>query len=74
VEIEERVFLLAIYKKKDDESLNDVIQILENGGLFSYKDGKKFLKSFRKNSLIDGENLTLIGLEKAKDAELEFKL
>ncbi len=74
MEIEERVFLLAIYKKKDDENLNDVIQILENGGLFSYKDGKKFLKGFRQKSLIDGENLTLMGLEKAKDAELEFKL
>lgn len=74
MEIEERVFLLAIYKKKDDDSLNDIIQILENGGLFSYKDGKKFLKEFRKNDLIDGENLTLMGLEKAKDAELEFKL
>jgi hypothetical protein len=47
---------------------------LENGGLFSYKDGKKFLKSFRQNNLIDGENLTFMGLEKAKDAELEFKL
>ncbi len=74
MEIEERVFLLAIYKKKDDESLNDVIQILEDGGLFSYKDGKKFLKVFKQNNLIDGENLTFMGLEKAKDAELEFKL
>ena len=74
MEIEERVFLLAIYKKKDAESLNDIILILENGGLFSYKDGKKFLKGFRQNDLIDGEHLTLMGLEKAKDAELEFKL
>lgn len=74
MEIEERVFLLAIYKKKEDESLNDIILILENGGLFSYKEGKKFLKGFKKNGFVDDENLTFIGLEKAKDAELEFKL
>jgi len=74
MEIEERVFLLGIYKKKEDESLTDVILILEDSGLFSFKEGKKLLKNLKKNGFVDGEDLTFAGVEKAKDVELEFKL
>ncbi len=74
MEIEERVFLLAIYKKKEDESLKDVILMLEDSGVFSFKEGKRLLKGFKQNGFVDGENLTFVGTQKAKDAELEFKL
>ncbi len=72
--IEERVFLLAIYKKRESESLKDIILILENSGLFTFKEGKKLLKGFKQNGFIEGENLTFIGMQKAKEADLEFKL
>ncbi|HIP60533.1 MAG TPA: hypothetical protein EYH01_08920 [Campylobacterales bacterium] len=74
MEIESRVFLLAILKKQEDESLKDVILILEDAGVFSFKEGKKLLKELKNDGYVDGEALTFIGIEKAKDAELEFKL
>ena len=74
MEIESRVFLLAILKKKENESLKDVIQILEDAGVFSFKEGKKLLKELKRDGYVDGEDLTFTGIEKAKDAELEFKL
>ena len=74
MEIESRVFLLAILKKKEDESLKDIILILEDAGMFSYKEGKKLLKELKNGGYVDGEELTFKGVEKAKDVELEFKL
>jgi hypothetical protein len=74
MEIESRVLLLAIYKKKDDENLNDIILILEDAGVFTYKEGKKLLKNLKSENYIDDKALTFIGIEAAKDAELEFKL
>lgn len=74
MEIESRVFLLAILKKKEEESLQDVIMILEDAGVFSFKEGKKLLKELKQEGFVDGEELTFTGIEKAKDAELEFKL
>ncbi len=74
MDLESRVFLLAILKKKEDESLKDVILILEDAGVFSFKEGKKLLKELKQEGYVDGEALTFKGIEKAKDAELEFKL
>ncbi len=74
MDIEKKVFLLAILKKKDDENLNDIIMILEDAGVFSFKEGKKLLKELKKDGFIEGEELTFKGIEAAKDAELEFKL
>ncbi|MCH9812627.1 MAG: hypothetical protein K0U47_01645 [Epsilonproteobacteria bacterium] len=74
MEIESRVLLLAIYKKKEEETLLEVVQILENAGVFSFKEGKKLLKGLKNEGFVDGENLTFTGIEKAKDAELEFKI
>lgn len=74
MEIESRVFLLAILKKKEEESLKDVILILEDAGVFTYKEGKKLLKELKQEGYVEGEALTFTGIEKAKDAELEFKL
>jgi hypothetical protein len=72
--IETKVLLLAILKKKEGESLNDIIMILEDAGVFSYKEGRKFLKELKKDGFVENEELTFKGVESAKDAELEFKL
>jgi len=74
MQIETKVLLLAILKKKEDETLNDILMILEDAGVFSYKEGRKLLKELKKDGFVDGEQLTFKGIESAKDAELEFKL
>ena len=74
MEIEERVLLLGIFKKEDDESLDNIVQKLEDAGVFTYKDGKKLLKSLRNRGYIEDQSLTISGIEKGKEIEQEFKL
>ncbi len=74
MDIEKKVFLLAIYKKQDDENLTDVIAQMEDAKVFSFKDGKKFLKEFKTDKLIIENKLSFSGIAKAKEAEREFKL
>jgi hypothetical protein len=72
--MEMRVLLLAIYKQENDDTLKDTMIAMENNRLFTAKDGKKMLKELRiKNYLIDNR-ITMIGIEKAKEVELEFKV
>lgn len=72
--IEKRVLLLAIYKKKDSESLTDILITLENSNLFSLKDGKKLLKELKQDNYIENNSLTLTGIAKAKLVDEEFKI
>ncbi|RUM66485.1 MAG: hypothetical protein DSZ06_03135 [Sulfurospirillum sp.] len=74
MDMEDKVLLLAIFKKEKDESLNDTLFVLENAGVFTLKEGKRRLKELKKSSLIVGENLSLEGIEKAKLIEQEFKI
>ena len=74
MEIEERVLLLGILKKESDETLDNIVQKLEDAGVFSYKEGKKLLKSLRTRNYIENQALTLKGIQKAKEIEQEFKL
>jgi hypothetical protein len=69
-----RVFLLAIYKKQDDETIQDVIAMMINAGLFDMKNGKKALKKLKKLEYVLDDGLTMLGLQKAKEVELEFKI
>ncbi len=73
-EINKKVLLLAIHKKKEDESLMDVLKKMDNTKVFSLKQGKKYFKELKKESLISKEYLTLLGIQKAKKIELEFKI
>ena len=72
--MEMRVLLLAIYKKEEDETLMDSVVALENNRLFTLKDGKKLLKELKNLQYILDERLTMMGIEKAKEVELEFKI
>ena len=69
-----RVFLLAIYKKQDNETIQDIIVIMINAGLFDMKNGKKSLKDLKKLNYVIEDGLTMIGIQKAKEVELEFKI
>ena len=72
--INKKVLLLAILKKEDDETLIDVIKKMDNTKVFSLKEGKKYLKELKKESLVSDSSLTMIGITKAKEVELEFKI
>ncbi len=74
MEIEKRVLILAIYKKEDGESLNSVLLILEDSGLFTLKQGKKYLKELKKEGILVDNELSLRGLSLAKEIEGEFKI
>jgi hypothetical protein len=69
-----RVFLLAIYKKQDNETIQDVIEMMINTGLFDMKNGKKSLKDLKKLNYVLDNGLSMVGLQKAKEVELEFKI
>ena len=73
-DINKQVTLLAILKKAEDESINDILLKLENSGVYSLKEGKKILKELKNDLLIKDGELTIAGLAKAKEAELFFKV
>lgn len=72
--MEQRVLLLALYKRKEDETFKDVLLIMEGTGVFTKKEGKKYMKNLKALNYITDEGFTMIGLEKAKEVELEFKI
>jgi len=72
--IEIRVLLLALYKKQDNESFSDVLGVMEEGRVFTKKVGKKYLKKLRELNYITEDSLTIVGIEKAKEVEMEFKV
>lgn len=73
-EMNKRVLLLAIYKREEDESLNDVVKKMDNTKVFTQKQGKKYLKELKKEAFISEDSLTMLGVEKAKEVEQEFKI
>lgn len=74
MDINEKVLLLGIYKKDDDETLNDIVLKLEASGLFSLKEGKKLLKKLKREEFINDTILTLKGQLIGKQVEEEFKI
>lgn len=73
--IEQRVLLLGLYKKEDDETFINVLEVMENTKVFTKKNGKKYLKNLKELGYIgENDNLTMIGVEKAKEVEREFTL
>lgn len=73
-ELNKKVLLLAILKKKEEESLNDVVLVLHNTGVFSLKEGKQILKELKNEGLVANGSLTFSGQIKAQSVELEFTL
>jgi hypothetical protein len=68
-----QVTLLGIYKKKPDETLNDVRVMLVDTGMYDMKEAKQVFKMLKEEYyLLDGA-LTLKGITAAKEAEEMFK-
>jgi hypothetical protein len=74
MDINKKVLLLAILKKEENESLNDILIKLENTNLFSLKEGKKLLKELKKEQFLTESILTIKGDIEAKKIEEEFKI
>lgn len=74
MDINEKILLLAILKKKDDETLMDIVQTLENTQLFSLKEGKRLLKKLKNEEFLTDGSLTFKGDLAAKEVEKEFKI
>ena len=74
MDINEKILLLAILKKKDDETLMDIVQTLENTQLFSLKEGKRLLKKLKSEEFLTNGSLTFKGDLAAKEVEKEFKI
>jgi len=73
LEIEKRVFLLALAKREEGETLNDVLKMLVETGMFDLKEGKQNLRELRDANFIVGDNLSMTGVMEADKAEKEFK-
>ena len=71
--IEKRVFLLAISKKEEGESMKTILAMLVETGMFDAKEGKKVLQELRDANYVVGENLSMTGVIEADKAEKEFK-
>ncbi len=72
--IEQRVLLLGLYKKQDDESFSDILGVMEESNVFTKKTGKKYLKNLKELKYITDDGFTMMGIQKAKEVELEFKI
>ena len=68
-----RVTLLAIYKKKPDESLDDILDILVDTGMYDKKEAKQVFAELEERGYITADGLSLVGMNIAKKAEQEFK-
>lgn len=72
-ELLKKVTLLGILKKKPEETLNDVMLMLVDTGMYSLKEAKKIFKELKAQMYLSNGQLTLKGITAAKAAELEFK-
>ena len=68
-----RVTLLGILKKKPDESLEDVMEMLIDTGMYDRAEAQRVFDDLRASGHIVGEGLSFIGVDAAKKAEQEFK-
>ncbi len=72
-DIIKKVSLLGLYKKEADESLNDVMIMLVDTGMYKLKEAKQVFKELRADEYISNGELTLKGIMEAQKAEKMFK-
>ena len=73
LDIVKRVFLLAVSKREEGESMKETLETLVNTGMFDMKEGKQVLKELREAQYIIDNNLSMTGIIEADKAEQEFK-
>ena len=75
LDILKRVFLLAIAKREEGESMKVTTEVLVDTGMFEggMKEAKQVLAELVESGHVVGENLSMIGVMEADKAEREFK-
>ncbi|HHH51637.1 MAG TPA: hypothetical protein ENK76_04635 [Campylobacterales bacterium] len=73
MDIFKKVFLLAIAKREDGESMEETMNSLVNTGMFDMSEAQKVLDELRAENYIVGDNLSMTGVVVANQAEQEFK-
>jgi hypothetical protein len=75
LDIIKRVFLLAMSKREEGDTMKDTLESLVNTGMFEngMKEAKQILEELRDSKHIVGDNLSMVGVMIANDAEREFK-
>ncbi len=66
------VTLLGILKKQPDETLEDVMDMLIETGMYERPQAQQVLADLRADGYVDGKGLTMIGVQAARKAEAEF--
>jgi len=73
MDILHKVTLLGILKKEPQETLDAVMEMLVETGMYDQVEATKVFQELRDSGYIVGEALSLTGLNAAKKAEQEFK-
>jgi len=73
LDIIKRVFLLAVSKREEGETMKETLISLVNAGMFDMKEAKQVLAELRDTNYIVGDNLSMTGVIQADKAEKEFK-
>ncbi len=73
LDIVKRVFLLAVAKREEGETMKETMISLVNAGMFDMKEAKEVLAQLRDAKYIVGDNLSMTGVIEADRAEKEFK-
>ncbi len=69
-----KVFLLAVLKREEGESMETTLEALVNTGMFDKKEGRVVLDTLIKESYISNNSLTMKGVILAQEAQREFSL
>ena len=67
------VTLLGILKKEPSETLDEVLLVLVDTGMYTLKEAKAVLKRLRKEGYVQHGALTVKGMLRAKEAEQKFR-
>ena len=73
LDIVKRVFLLAVAKREEGETMKETMISLVNAGMFDMKEAKQVLAQLRDAKYIVNDNLSMTGVIEADKAEKEFK-
>jgi hypothetical protein len=68
-----RVLLLALYNKKEEDTIQDVLVELDGLQAISLDESKALLKEIKRDSLFVEGSFTPIGLERVKEAQNFFQ-
>lgn len=74
LDIVKRVFLLAVSKREEGETMQETMESLVNTGMLDMKEAKQVLAALRASKHIVDDNLSMTGVMVANAAEQEFKL